>query len=371
MASIKKRPDGKYRARYRDEADREHARHFDRKVDAQKWLDEVTASLIRGDYVDPRAGKETFRKHAETWLAVQPLRPSTRYAYESHLRRHVYPVFGDRQLSTIMPSEVQAWVSRLPLAPSTAGVVHAILYSILSGAVIDRKIKANPCATTKLPKDEQVHRVIPMTTEQMLAVRAEVPDRLSAMVTLVAGTGLRQSEAFGITVDRIDFLRRSVTIDRQLLTVPGRGPAFGPPKTKASVRAIPLPQVVVDALAEHLTDFPVVDEGDFARLVFTRQDGEPWTRQSFGHIWRPVARHVGLPPRTGFHALRHYYASLLIRHGESIKTVQARLGHASAAETLDTYSHLWPDSEDRTRSAVDSVLLNPADFLQTSEIGDS
>ena len=56
------------------------------------------------------------------------------------------------------------------------------------------------------------------------------------------------------------------------------------------------------------------------------------------------------------HLLRHYYASLLIRHGESVKTVQARLGHASATETLDTYAHLWPDSEDRTREAVDSVL---------------
>ena len=59
---------------------------------------------------------------------------------------------------------------------------------------------------------------------------------------------------------------------------------------------------------------------------------------------------------TGMHALRRYYASLLIRYGESVKTVQARLGHASAAETLDTYSHLWPDSDDRTREAIDSVL---------------
>jgi integrase len=62
---------------------------------------------------------------------------------------------------------------------------------------------------------------------------------------------------------------------------------------------------------------------------------------------------------TGMHALRHYCASLLIRFGESVKTVQARLGHASAAETLDTYSHLWPDSDDRTREAIDSVLRQP------------
>jgi len=67
-----------------------------------------------------------------------------------------------------------------------------------------------------------------------------------------------------------------------------------------------------------------------------------------------------------FHELRHYHASLLIRHGESVKTVQARLGHASAVETLNTYAHLWPDSEDRTRSAIDEVFSRPADISRTS-----
>jgi integrase len=70
------------------------------------------------------------------------------------------------------------------------------------------------------------------------------------------------------------------------------------------------------------------------------------------------ARDAGAPDVV-FHALRHFYASLLIGHGESVKTVQASLGHASAAEALDTYSHLWPDSEDRTRRRY------PADSLRT------
>ncbi len=74
-----------------------------------------------------------------------------------------------------------------------------------------------------------------------------------------------------------------------------------------------------------------------------------------------------------FHELRHYYASLLIRYGESVKTVQARLGHKSAEETLNTYSHLWPDSDDRSRDAVDAALraesgsssAEPANFSAT------
>lgn len=96
--------------------------------------------------------------------------------------------------------------------------------------------------------------------------------------------------------------------------------------------------------------------GDPAALLFTNEASGPIRRTRFSGVWRPAAQVAGLAPGTGFHALRHFYASLLIRHGESVKVVQNRLGHASAAETLDTYSHLWPDSEDRTRQAVDLVL---------------
>jgi integrase len=88
--------------------------------------------------------------------------------------------------------------------------------------------------------------------------------------------------------------------------------------------------------------------------------------EELGFVWRDAVKGAGAPHGTGFHALRHFYASLLIRHGESVKTVQARLGHASAVETLDTYSHLWPDSNDRTRAAVDAVLL--ADSARTEEV---
>ena len=128
-----------------------------------------------------------------------------------------------------------------------------------------------------------------------------------------------------------------------------------PPKTPASVRTIPLPDVVLTALMEHLDKYPAGGEDEF---VFTNDYGEPIRRTRFSDIWRKAARASQLPKGASFHSLSHYYASLLIRHGESVKTVQARLGHASAAETLDTYSHLWPDSEDRTRDAVDAVLLD-------------
>jgi integrase len=368
VASIAKRPDGRWRARYQAPNGKWHARHFARKIDGQRWLDQQTAGIVTGAYVDPRAGKITFREYAEQWRSSQVHRLSTQAYIEGRLHRQAYPVLGDRPLASIRPSDIQAWVKRLTeqLAPSTVGVVHGIVSGIFRAAVRDRVIAHNPCDGTRLPKVTK-SRVEPLATETVLALADAVPDRYRALVILAAGSGMRQGECFGLTVDRIDFLRRIVRVDRQLISVAGRTPYLAPPKTPASVRSIPLPTVVVDALAAHLAKYPPV-QGD---LMFTTHAGQPIRRTTFGSLWRAAVNGAGAPAGTGFHELRHYYASLLIRHGESIKVVQARLGHASAAETLDTYSHLWPDSDDRTREAIDAVLVAARDSGGTAEGGGS
>ena len=360
MASIARRPDGTYRPRFRDASGKEHARHFKRKVDAQRWLDEMTAAMVTGQYVDPAAGRVTFRDYAERWRATQVHRPTTAAHVETMLRRHVYPSLGDKRLGSVLPSDIQSLVKQLSLdlAPATVGVVHRILAGIFKAAVRDRRIVASPCEGTRLPKVHR-QRIEPMTFEAVEALTAAMPERYRALVTLAAGTGLRQGEIFGLTVDRIDFLRRQLTVDRQLVTMPDRAPYLAPPKTQASVRVVPLPQVVIDAVAAHLAIWPT------DQFVFNTELGDPIRRTAFSErIWRPALKRAGLSGVT-MHGLRHFYASLLIRHGESVKTVQARLGHASAAETLDTYSHLWPDSDDRTRAAVDSVLGRVADSVRT------
>ncbi len=231
----------------------------------------------------------------------------------------------------------------------------------VQAAVLDRKVMSSPCVGTKLPKIEP-QQVVPLTTAAVHALTDALPARYKALAVVAAGTGLRQGEAFGLTVDRVDFFRRTLTVDRQLVLLPGQQPHHGPPKTRASYRTIPLPQVVVRALVQHLKDFPAGPDG----LIFTDDAGAPLSRTTFSRdVWRPAAREAKQVGAT-CHDLRHYYASLLIQHGESVKVVQARLGHATAAETLDTYSHLWPDSEDQTRVAIDSVLGAPADSLRTN-----
>lgn len=342
-----------WRARYRlTPQGKQTTKGFARKVDAQRWLDEVTTSVVVGQYVQPGAGKVTFRAYAETWRDNQVHRPSTADQVKRHLALHVYPAIGDMALESILQSDVRALVKRMSvtLAPATVQVVYRHVSAIFKSAVQDRKIIASPCVKIALPEKPKT-KVQPVSTEVVHALRDAMPERYRALVVLAAGTGLRQGEAFGLTVDRVDFLRKTVRVDRQMTTVTGRAPAFGPPKTEASYRTVPLPQVVVDELAAHLAKFPAEPDG----LVFVNDHGRPLRRSAFGTMWRRVTKEIGAEDLV-FHGLRHYYASLLIRHGESVKTVQARLGHASAVETLDTYSHLWPDSDDRTRAAVDSVL---------------
>ncbi len=113
-----------------------------------------------------------------------------------------------------------------------------------------------------------------------------------------------------------------------------------------------MPEVVGSALAAHLARYRPGSYG----LVFTSRTGNPLRRNTAGEMWYRTRAAAGLPEWATFHDLRHFYASLLIAKGCSVKAVQRRLGHQSAMETLDTYGHLWPDSDDETRQAIDSVF---------------
>jgi integrase len=159
-----------------------------------------------------------------------------------------------------------------------------------------------------------------------------------------------------------DLLRREITINRQLVS--GMQTILGPVKTESSHRTIPVPGLVVDTLSQHLTTYSPGPDG----LIFTTADGTPLARNRAGRLWRAAADKAGLPRDTSWHALRHHYASLLIAGGESVKVVQARLGHKSASITLDTYSHLWPSDDERTREVVGAALDRLADIPRTSQV---
>lgn len=366
-----------WRARYRDAEGKQHEKRFEKRFEAQAWIDEVTTAIVTGKYVQPKAGKIKFREFADSWLDDRIQRDATEELYRSHLERHVYPVIGDMRLDEILTETIRRFVKGLhegvkgernALAPATTSVVYTVVATVFREAVRAKRIAETPCVRIKLPEVTKT-RVRPASTEQVQALADSVPAELRALVILAAGAGLRQGELFGLTRDRLHLGDDPhVVVDRQLVTRPGGATEFAKLKTDASVRTVPLPRVVVDALRVHIEA-----QGTGARALLFTLEGKGYTRQRFGHIWRPIAQEVGLTTETGtgVHALRHYYASLLIRYGESVKTVQARLGHKSATETLDTYGHMWADSDDRTRAAIDTVLLAPVGAVWASGTSDA
>ena len=247
----------------------------------------------------------------------------------------------------------------------TVEVVYGRVKAVFSAAVRDRLIAATPCVDVKRPGVAPASTLEVLTTEQVLAIAAAVPERYRALVVTGAGTGLRPGELFGLTLDRVDFLRRAVKVDQQLVRTRGQGVELAAPKTPASYRTVPLASAVGDELAAHLARWPADSTG----LVFTNERGGPIQQHPFSAVWETARARVGVPAWATPHDLRHYYASLLIRSGASVKVVQSRLGHASAKTALDTYGHLFPDEEDRTRSVVDVALGVPADFLRTAADG--
>ncbi len=321
----------------------------------------MRADLLRGSYVDPGLSRRSLRCYAQLWLQAQPVRASTRRTYDSHLRNWILPALGHRSLQSLTPTDVRAVVRELVerLAPRTAWHIHGLLATILRSAVEDGWLARTPCRRTAPPRPRRA-RVVPLTVGQVQALIDALPLSYRLAGWLGAGCGLRVGEVLGLTVDHVDLDRAVLTVTHQLQTAPGERPRRVPPKTMASVRTVPLPDSVATVIRIHLQQRAQAghDVGP-ARLLITDSRGGPLSPRSFhGRIWRGAVTTTGLPG-VRFHDLRHFYASALIAAGESVTTVQAALGHASAVETLDVYAGLWPDREPALRAAVDRMFTRP------------
>lgn len=350
MSDIDRRR-GKYVARWRDPDGRQRSRSFNRAGDARRWLAEVEASLARGVYVDHAAGKLTLGEYAAGWLAAQTCDPSSREALASRWNSHILPGLGDVPLAQIRASTVQAFVAglqRAGLAPGYIRTIKVTLSAALKAAVEDRLIPSNPAATVRAPRIPDRRLVLP-TPAQVATIRAALPLHYAATVDVGNGLGLRQGECFGLMRDDIEWLGRSpmVHVRRQVRIVGGRT-SFGPPKNQRE-RSVPLPESVAVALSEHI---PPNSEG----LIFTSARGGPVNKNSFNHAWRDAVAAAGLPAgrASGFHMLRHNYASTLLAAGVDPVAVADALGH-SVAVLLSTYAHLMPSGSDRIRAAVDAA----------------
>src|SRR5215203_1165487 len=366
--SITKRRDGRWMARYTVQT----AKGPKRKHIYGRTRQEVAAKLAQA-IADGNGGIEldpsnvTVGEYLQRWLndsVKGTVRLITFESYERLIRVHVLPAVGRIKLKALSPAHLQGlYRDRLDsgLSPCTVQRIHAVIHRALKQALRWGLVARNASEATDPPRAQR-KEIHPLTPEQVrVLLKTAHGDRLEALYVLAITTGLRQGELFGLRWEDVDLAAGRLSV-HQALTTPKGGRRLGPPKRSKSRRSVKLTAGAVKALTAH-RDRQLEEREKLAELwndhgfVFTTQVGTPLNRHNFfRRCYKPLLEEAGLPRSVRFHDLRHTCATLLLSKNVNPKIVQELLGHANISQTMDTYSHMLPDMQERAASAMDEIL---------------
>lgn len=359
FGAVRRLPSGRYQARYRDEAGAEHtaAETFGRKADADRWLSTVQADMLRGQWVEPRAGRVVLSEYGADWLAHRPgLRIRTRELYSSLLRLHILPGLGAVELARITPMAVRRWhadLSNAGVGSVTVAKSYRLLRTILGTAVADEVIVRNPCTVAGAGVERSPERPV-ATVAQVFELAAAVEPRHRALVLTAALSGCRWGELAGLTRRHLDLLHGTLTV-AETLVEGGSGLSIGPPKTDAGLRTVALPPPLIPILEEHLAQFSAPGRDG---LVFCGPKGGMMRRGNFSPKWTRAVRATGIE-ELHFHDLRHTANTLAAATGASTAELLHRMGHASSAAAL-RYQHATRDRDQAIAKALGDLVSDHA-----------
>lgn len=371
---------------------RERTKAFTGKVAADRYWRDKESERDRGEYVDPKAGRELVSELARRWLNSAAVDPKSLEVYERVWRLRIEPVFGKRTIKSMTrPSEILSFLTdvKAKFSDSQVGLARLVLGGMLELAVADGDLRRNPVrnkivSTGKTPSEQ----IAVWSDTTVWALIDAHPPALRALPITMATTGCREGEAYALALEDIDFDRGVMHVRRQIKLL-AKTWCYALPKNDQE-RVVPLAASTAETLRTHVANYPPAP----VTLPWERPDGERRThRLVFLHpdsrchmtygvyiaLWRPALAAAGLipqpPPRRdgkpskryqvagskklGRHQLRHYYANLQLTGGTNIRELADYLGHADPAFTLRVYGHLQPDSHERARQAVDSLFFRP------------
>lgn len=334
------------------------------KKDAQRYLTKVLREIDLDQFVEP--SNEAVADYLAEWLKTSAgTRVTERTAtdYESLIRRHLVPPLGDRKLSQLSAPEIQRVYNAMlerGLSARTVRYVHSVLHSALDQAVKWGLLSRNPAEHVDLPSPRRREMRTLSAEELTRFLREAREDRWYALWELLATTGLRPGEALALRWSDIEDDR--LRIQRNLVRPADGRWTLKEPKTPRARRTVTIPSTVQQTLQRYRkkqleerlkAGHSYSDQG----LVFAVSNGNPldWKVVVRRHF-KPIARRAALSTVRPYD-LRHTCATLLLASGENIKVVSERLGHASAALTLDVYSHVLPDMQQQAAERLEKLLF--------------
>lgn len=366
----------RWRVRWVDESGNERTKVFERKPDAQNFLNGLTADVQRGEYIDPRKSSESFDSVAEQWFLTKQgarRKPKTLAGYRSLLDTLVLPRWGGVPLKSINYEQYSTWLASLAVDGSQRGTglsasrisqAHQLVGAVLKYAQRTGKIAKNVALEIKRDEDlpQQAERERRYLTHFELLCLARATDKFETLTLVLGYCGLRFGEAAALRRRHVG--DRELTVRASATAVAGQGIVESDTKTKRS-RHVPIPHPVWERLLAELPDDPNA-------LVFPSRKGGHLPSGEYRWAFDNACKTVGIEGLVP-HGLRHTTASLAISAGANVKVVQRLLGHATAAMTLDRYGHLLSDDLTAVADALSKAIQNtavPLRYERAGSVGD-
>ena len=363
MSTIRKKPSGRYEARYRDPAGRLRGKTFTTKRTAQAFLDQIGTEIVNHTWRDPSMGKIRLNEYTAWWLENRPdLRPRTHVLYEGLLRLHIEPALGQCRFENLTTAAVREWHTALVRSevpgPVTVAKAYRLLRTILNSAVEDGLLSRNPCIIRGAGVERSPERPV-ATIEQVYELADAMGPRYRLMVLLATFCGLRLGELLALRRARVDPLYRQIKVNEQRQELADGTRFYGPPKSAAGIRLIALPPHLLEEVEFHLPTWVGPDPDAF---VFSGPRTDSLSRATFNPTWRKARHKVGVD-HLHFHDLRHTGNTLAAATGASTKELMVRMGHASARAAL-IYQHASSERDvalaERLSAMAEEAMRRPA-----------
>nr|DAP01090.1 MAG TPA: Integrase [Caudoviricetes sp.] len=360
MAKIKKRADGRYTVTATVNGKRKYFYGCTR-VEAQDKCDKF---MKKSENLANFDGDITIAEWSDEWLRIKEptVTTGTLASYRDIIRHYIIPDIGAVKLADLTAPTVRRFLDLKleTLSSRTVRYIHTVLSAMLKQAVQDEIIGTNVAAKVRKPKLQKTREMITLTPDEVKKFLAEISDPEQHMIFKMAfASGCRRSELLGLPWANVDFKKKTITITQIVIKINNVAVISETTKNTSSRRSITLDN---ETIAELKTHEKRVKKRRFSTpnwihndLVFPGKDGSPIFPDSVSLLCKKYAAKIG-KPAFSMHGTRHTHATLLIEAGVNFKVIQARLGHASFTETMNTYSHLTPTMEYDAVEKIEQIL---------------
>lgn len=357
---ISQRKDGLYTGRFVDKEGKRRQKYFKKLQECRQWIAEATYKDQHSDIRD--IGSLSLDAWFGIWYEMNKdnYRYNTLKARKRRYEHDIKPVIGHMPVTEIKTVHCQSVMLSLKgkFSNSTLSQTRSLMKILFDYAVDNDMIRSNP-VTRKVKvvggTEERMARVLTMQ-EQSRLINCLNHYSFQNQYLFVLNTGLRCGEMIALTWDDVDFDGRKVSINKTATVISANsGVIINPPKTKSSIREVPLTQEALRILKEQRNRKTANIEN--AIYVFTGDDGQIISNQNYSRTLSYICRKNGIEP-VSMHSLRHTFATRCIEAGMKPKTLQTILGHSTLAMTMNKYVHTTDDEKFRELELIEHMLTS-------------